>query len=152
MKITLLWVSEVWFEPFFRYECHTFNFDFFFLKFFQRPLIWLLCIFFCITTFFKFVKKTFLEFFLKLKFFFVRQKILLRISYMQKVRDPTFWGLKFDTSDVILYKCKNSEFEIDVTPSIYNFFSIFSSSTPTNLPLAHLFCLRRFCQIIAKKR
>ena len=26
-----------------------------------------------------------------------------------------------------------------------------SSSTPTNLPHAHLFYIRRFCQIIAKK-
>ena len=31
---------------FFLYECHTFNFDFFWLNFFLRLLIWPLCIFF----------------------------------------------------------------------------------------------------------
>ena len=46
LKKTLFWASEVRFKLFFRYECHTFNFDFFWFKFFRRLLIWPLCIFF----------------------------------------------------------------------------------------------------------
>ena len=43
-KKTLFWVSEEWFEIFFRHGCHTNNFDFFFwLTFFLRLLM---CIFF----------------------------------------------------------------------------------------------------------
>ena len=53
---------------------------------------------------------------------------MLRTPYIQKVRDPTFISLKFDLRRTFC-KWKNSEFYIDVTPSIYNF-NILSSSNP----------------------
>ena len=36
---TRFWVSEVRFKLFFRYECHTFNFDFFLVEIFSAPVI-----------------------------------------------------------------------------------------------------------------
>ena len=49
-------------------------------------------------------KRMFWNFFYLSIFFFIKQKILQRTPYQQKVRDPTFLRPKFD-----------------VTPSIYNF-------------------------------
>ena len=60
----------------------------------------------------------------------VIQKILLRTPYMQKVRYPTFFKPKFDVRRN-LYKWKNSELEIDVTPSINNFFQFLLPSPQT---------------------
>ena len=63
--------------------------------------------------------------------------------------------MNFDFFWLNFFVCERKilNFEIDVTPSIYNFFSIFSSSTPTiNLCLAHLFCVWWFCPIFAQKK
>ena len=101
-KKRFFWVPEVWFKLFFRYECNAFNLDFFCLKFCLLPLIWPLCIFFASQYFwnlhrkFFFVKKTFWKFVYCYNFFFVKQKILLRTPYKQKVRDPSFLRPKFD--------------------------------------------------------
>ena len=91
------WVSEVCFKLFFRYECHTFNLDFF-PEIFSAPANMALVHLFCFT-FSKFTlsrkvfilwKRLFGNFFYVLILFFVKQKILLRIPYIQKARDPTF--------------------------------------------------------------
>ena len=75
-----------------------------------------------------------MNFFTVIKKFFVQQKILLRTTYMQKVRGPTFLRPKFNDRR-LLCKWKNSEFEVDVTPSIYNFFQFFFFYPHiTNLP------------------
>ena len=80
------------------------------------------------------------------------KKILLKTAYLQKVRDPTFlWPIKL-MLDVHLCKLKNSEFEIDVSPSTYNFLSIFSSSIPPpTCPLGIFFVSGDFVQFLSKK-
>ena len=68
---------------------------------------------FCFTTFFKFTvskkffcEKDFFWIFIVIIFLFVKQKILLKTPYMQKVRDTTFLRPKFDVR--LLCKWKNS--------------------------------------------
>ena len=99
-------LTQYIYKLFFRYECHTFNFDFSLIQIFSAPSNMTLVYLFCFTTFFKFtfskkfffVKKTILEYFLLLqKNFFFNQKILLKTPYIQNVRDPTLIHYVFCT-------------------------------------------------------
>ena len=103
---------------------------------------------FCFTTFFKFTfskkvffcEKDFLEFFLLLQFFFVKQKISLKKTYILKVRDQTFLRLKFDVrllSLVMKLWFWNRCHTLNL--------SLFLLLSPlTSYPLRIFFCLRRF--------
>ena len=148
LKKTLFWVSELWFKLFFLYECHTFNFDFFWLEFFLHPIIWPFC-FFASQHFWNlhsvgsfFVKRTFSIFFYDISIFFLENK---KYYYEPKGQ---IW-------------CQTSNFEsgkimdLKLTSRLQFIpFLICSSSPlpPTNLPLAHLFCLRWFRPFLVKKR
>ena len=78
---------------------------------------------YCFTTFFKFTFSKKFFFFVKKRLFltFFKNSFYCNFFFKQKVRDKHFSGLN-STSDVLLCKWKYSEFEIDITPSIYNFF------------------------------
>ena len=110
-------------------------------------LIWLLCISFASQHFsnllsVKKIRK-------RLSWIFFIAIIVTKNPLYKKVGYLTFLS---STPDVLLYKWKNSEFEIDVTLSIYNNFQFFLLLPLLIYPLRIFFCLWWFCPILARKK
>jgi hypothetical protein len=76
---------------------------------------------------------------------------LQRPPYIQKATDPIFLRPKFDVRHPSLKVEKLRSWNWCHTFNPY-FFGVFSSSTPTNLCLAHLFCFRQFFLNLTKKK